>query len=94
MSAFAILLHDDPTAAEIRAKIKDTYPDPDRYEFSEHVYLITGPKLATEITAALGLDDNPELNAAILRLNGSYSGRSWLKLWDWMQAAASTTTAL
>ena len=41
----------------------------------------------TDVMEALEMDDDESLYAAILRLNGSYSGRSWTKLWDWMKAA-------
>ena len=41
----------------------------------------------SDVLDRLGLDDNDDLYAAVLSLNGSYSGRSWVKLWDWMKTA-------
>ena len=90
MSAFVIMLHDDDTSNdELRSSIEKTYPGSSHYKFSDFVYLVTGPRLVSDITHDLGFDDdgNEKLYAAILRLNGSYSGRSWIKLWDWLQAA-------
>ena len=88
MSAFVVLLHDDEgeSTDRLRSKIKEKFPGSEHFEFSEHTYLVTGPRLVTDVLDTLGLDDDETLYAAVLRLNGSYSGRSWLKLWDWMQS--------
>ncbi len=36
------------------------------------------------------MDASDELYAAVFRLNGSYSGNSWVKLWEWLKAAEET----
>lgn len=88
MSAFVVLLHDDEQESneKLRASIKQKFPGSEHFEFSDHAYLVTGPRLVTDVLDELGLDDDETLFAAVLRLNGSYSGRSWLKLWDWIQS--------
>lgn len=40
----------------------------------------------SEVLEKLRIDDDEDLYAAVLSLNGSYSGRSWVELWDWMKA--------
>ena len=70
MGAFAVLLHEDePEASKaLRSRIKEVFPDSEHYEFSEYVYLVSGPRLTTEVKEKLGLDDDENLYAAILRL--------------------------
>ena len=84
-----MMLHEDePESSEkLRARIEERFPSPQSYKFSDHVYLLTGPKLVENITDELGLNEDDELYAAVLRLNGSYSGRSWRAMWDWFRAA-------
>ena len=88
MSAFVVLLHQDhPESSEkLRARIEEQFPKPASYKFAENVYMVTGPKLVDSVTEKLGLNEDDELYAAVLRLNGSYSGRSWRALWDWFTA--------
>lgn len=88
MSAFVVLLHDDEpeSSAKLRGRIKEKFPESEHFEFSDHAYLVTGPRLVTDVLDQLGFDDDEKLFAAVLRLNGSYSGRSWNKLWDWMRS--------
>lgn len=88
MSAFAVILHDDePEANEkIRKRIEDEFPDADRFEFSEYVYFVTGVRLVDEVKNRLGLG-NDDMFGVVLRLNGSFGGRSWPRLWDWFKAA-------
>lgn len=92
MSAFVILLHEDePLANEkLSASIEEKFPDSEHFKFSSHAYLVTGERLVSDVIERLGFDDDDTLFAAVLRLNGSYSGRSWLKLWDWMQSAEAS----
>ena len=90
MSAFAVILHDDePESNEkIRARIEVEYPGSEHFKFSPLTYFVTGPRLVTEVVDTLGLqNDDDVVFGAVLRLNGSFSGRSWTKLWDWLRAA-------
>ena len=90
MSAFAIILHEDePEANEkVRNRIEEVYPDSKHFAFSPLAYLVTGPRLVDDVINDLGLhDDDDIVYGAVLRLNGSFSGRSWERLWDWLRAA-------
>lgn len=87
MSAFAIILHDEESSPRLRKLIEEGYPGSEHFKFPDSVYFVTGPRLVTEVTASLGFDDDADLYAARLRLNGSFSGRSWIRLWDWLKAA-------
>ena len=89
MSAFVVVLHDDEpkASATLRDRIKEKYPDGEHYRLSEYTYLVTGPRLVSDVVESLGVNEDEDLYAAILRLNGSFSGRSWANLWDWLRAA-------
>ncbi len=88
MSAFLVLLHENEPEAngKLRQQIEKKYPGSSHYKFSDHVYLVTGPRLVNEVQEALGFDEDEKLYGAILRLNGSFSGRSWTKMWDWLKS--------
>ena len=93
MGTFAVLLHEDELArsAELRDRIENRYPGSGRspgsghYKLSDHVYLVSGPRLISEVNDALGFGDDQELCAAIFRLNDSFSGRSYTSLWNWLR---------
>ena len=89
MGAFAVLLHEEEQEANatLRDRIEEQFPGAANYKFNDNVYLIHGPKLVDEVMERLGIDDDESLYAAVLRLNGSYSGRSWRNMWDWFRAA-------
>ena len=89
MGAFVVMLHDDEpeSNAKLRAGIEEKFSGSEHFKFSDHVYLVTGPRLVTDVLSTLGFDDDENLYAAVFRLNGSFSGRSWTKLWDWMKSA-------
>ena len=91
MSAFVVILHDDEPDANkvLRERIKEGFPGDQHYEFSDTVHLITGVRLIEQIASKLGFEDEDDDEAlgVVLRLNGSYQGRSYSKLWDWMRAA-------
>ena len=65
----------------------DAFPESDYYKFSEHVYLVTGAPLTTDVAEKLEITEDEQAFAAILSLNGSYSGRSWSKLWEFLRQA-------
>ncbi|MDE0669023.1 MAG: hypothetical protein OXI48_08360 [bacterium] len=89
MGTFAVLLHEDERESNdmIRERIETRYPKDEHYKFAENLYLVTGPRLANEVVEALGMTENDSLAAVVLRLNGSFTGRSWTSFWDWMRAA-------
>ena len=89
MSAFVVLLHDDKPelSAKLRAGIENRFAGSRHHKFSDDVYLVTGARSASDVFSALGLDDDRGIHAAVLALSGSFSGRSWMNLWEWLRAA-------
>ena len=92
MSAFVVLLHDDETAEAdndlIREQLRSNYEEADLFEFSDSVFFVTGPRLVDDVATGLGLmDDEQPRRGVVVSLNGSHSGRSWKRLWDWLRAA-------
>lgn len=89
MIAFVVLLHpDEPDSVkELKAAIDEQFPGKQHFKFSKHAYLITGADFTSDITEKIGMDSSDELYGAVFRLNGSYSGNSWVKLWEWLKAA-------
>lgn len=89
MSAFAVFLHEEHELSNdlLRERIVDNFPDDQHFQFSDNVYLVTGVNLVEQVTKLLGFDDDEDLAGAVLRLNGSFGGRSWNVLWDWLRAA-------
>ena len=92
VSAFAVLLHDDETESkeELTRRIEEAYPGDKHFKFSDGVYIVTGPRLVDDVAKTLGLHDEADRFGVVLRLNGSFSGRSWTNLWDWLRAADQT----
>ena len=86
---FVVLLHEDEpeSSNKLQQRIEEHFPGSDHYKFSDLVYLVTGPRLVTEVKEKLGFNEDRELYGAVLRLNGSFSGRSWMTMWDWLRAA-------
>lgn len=89
MGTFAVLLHEqeEESSARIRKRLVDAFAKSDYFEFSEHVYLVTGAPLTTDVADKLEITEDEQAFAAILSLNGSYSGRSWSKLWEFLRQA-------
>ena len=91
MGSFLVLLHENPPQPDdnedILAKIEEEFPEPDSYKFSDQVILISGPRLTTEVAKRLGFDDHDQRVGAILSLNGSFGGRSYAALWEWLRTA-------
>ena len=86
MGSFVVLLHEDADDNEaIREKIEEAYPPPQSYEFSDEVIFISGPTLTNEITKELGFDEDEGRAGAIVSLNGSFGGRSYNALWEWLR---------
>lgn len=92
MSAFVILLHENEPLSndKLRASIEEKFPGSEHFRFSENAYLVTGVSLTSDVTERIGMEESDELYAAVLRLNGSYTGNSWARFWDWLGAAEKT----
>ena len=86
---FVVLLHEDEPESgnKLRRRIEEHFPGSAHYKFSDFVYLVTGPRLVTEVKEKLRFNEDEDLYGAVLRINGSHSGRSWVSLWDWLRAA-------
>ena len=82
MALFAVMFHDhDPEAIE---QLKAAYPAPDHLELQTGVYLINGDLLIEDILKRLDID-RPEGQAALVfRLNGTYGGKTYRSVWDWL----------
>lgn len=88
MGTFAVLLHEEQEeSAAVRERLENVFAESDRYKFSDHVYLVIGPPLADDVMEQLEIPQNEGSFAAILSLNGSFAGRSWSKLWEWLREA-------
>ena len=84
MSAFVVLVHPE-SKDELGEAIESAYPGSQHYKFDDTTFLITGDLLTRDITDALKIGDNDERPAAVLKLNGSYSGHSFASLWEWVK---------
>lgn len=93
MSSFAIVLHDDDeeSHARIQPLIEEHFGGDKHFRISENTYVVTGVRLVEEVAAKLGLNDEEGITGAVLRLNGSFGGRSYTTLWDWLRAADAST---
>ncbi len=89
MGSFAVLLHEDKKASStnVRKRLEGVFPESDYYKFSDHVYLVTGVLLTTDVMEKLKITEDEDAYAAVLSLNGSFAGRSWSKLWEWLREA-------
>ena len=89
MGTYAVYLKAETPESINRAVdlLEENYSERQRYRVAEDFFLISGPYMSGEITKALVLDEDPDLNLVVLRLNGSFSGRSWPSLWEWLKSA-------
>ena len=88
MSAFAVILN-EPNE-QVIARLKEVYPDPDHLELSPTAYLVSGNLLIEDVAAKLGFKGEDAIEGAVgvvLRLNGTYGGRSFRSVWDWLARA-------
>ena len=82
MALFAVMFHDhDPEAIE---RLKAAYPAPDHLELQTGVYLINGDLLIEDILKRLGIDRSEGQSALVFRLNGTYGGKTYRSVWDWL----------
>ena len=88
MGTFAVLLHgEEASSANVRIRLEGVFPESDYYKFSDHVYLVTGALLTSDVMEKLKITEDEDAYAAVLSLNGSFAGRSWSKLWEWLREA-------
>ena len=82
MALFAVMFHDhDPEAIE---RLKEAYPAPDHIELQPDVYLINGDLLIEDILKRLRIDRPDGRGALVFRLNGTYGGKTYRSVWDWL----------
>ena len=88
MSTFAVILNEPND--EVVARLKEAYPEPDHLELNRNVYLLSGDLLIENVIERLGFKGEDAIDDAVgivLRLNGTYSGRNYRSVWDWLARA-------
>ena len=88
MSTFAVILNEPND--EVVARLKEAYPEPDHLELNSNVYLLSGNLLIENVIQRLGFKGENAIDDAVgivLRLNGTYSGRNYRSVWDWLARA-------
>ena len=88
MSTFAVILN-EPNE-QVVARLKETYPEPDHLENSPTAYLVVGDLLVDALTTRLGFSDDDAIEGAVgvvFRLSGTYGGRTYRSIWDWLARA-------
>ena len=88
MSTFAVILNEPND--EVVARLKEAYPEPDHLELNRTVYLLAGDLLIENVIERLGFKGENAIDDAVgivLRLNGTYSGRNYRSVWDWLARA-------
>ena len=88
MSTFAVILNEPND--EVVARLKEAYPEPDHLELNRTVYLLAGDLLIENVIERLGFKGEHAIDDAVgivLRLNGTYSGRNYRSVWDWLARA-------
>ena len=86
MAIFAVILHDpDPS---VITRLENAYPDPDHLRIQPNVYLITGDFLIEQIVRDLHFTQEATDAGIVFRLNGTYGGRTYPSVWDWLARAA------
>ena len=89
MSMFAVIFHD--AAPEMIDRLKAAYPHPDHLEVQPDTYLISGDLLIEDITKVLGMTPDGDGAGLVIRCNGTYSGRTYRRNWDWLARATEIT---
>ena len=91
MSTFAVILNEPND--EVVARLKEAYPEPDHLELNSNVYLLSGDLLIENVIERLGFKGENAIDDAVgivLRLNGTYSGRNYRSVWDWLACAEAS----
>lgn len=88
MATFAVILN-EPNE-RVAARLRETFPEPNHLSLSPTVYLVSGDLLVDALTAALGFAGDDAIDDAVgvvFRLNGTWGGRSYQSVWDWLARA-------
>ena len=85
MSTFAVILN-EPNE-RVAARIRDAYPSPDHYQFSDTVYLVAGDLLVDDIIDTVGIGRDGDAAGFVVRLNHGYGGWTNRGIWDWFARA-------
>ena len=85
MSTFAVILN-EPNE-RVAARIRDAYPLPDHYRFSDTVYLVAGDLLVDDIIDTVGIGRDSGAAGFVVRLNHGYGGWTNRGIWDWFARA-------
>lgn len=88
MSAFAVILNKPD--AQVVARLKEVYPYPDHLELSPDAYLVSGNLPIEDVAAKLGFKGEDAIEDAVgvvLSLSGTYGGRTFRSVWDWLARA-------
>ena len=86
MSIFAVIIH-DPDAG-VGSQLEQAYPEREQIQLAPNIYLVSGDLLITDIVERIGLKEEPS-GGVVFRLNGTYSGRTYPRVWDWLARAAT-----
>lgn len=57
---------------------------PDQKQLADNVWLIRSSMLVKELSAYLGMGEEPIGSGVVFRLNGTYWGRADANIWDWL----------
>lgn len=88
MSTFAVILN-EPNE-RVLARLRETFPEPNHLSLSPTAHLVSGDLLVDALTAALGFAGDDAIDDAVgvvFRLNGTWGGRSYQSVWDWLARA-------
>lgn len=88
MSMFAVILN-EPNETVV-SRIEETYPEPNHLQISPTAFLVSGDLLVEDVTSRLGFSGDAAVEGAVgvvLRLNGTYGGRTYRTVWDWLARA-------
>ena len=85
---FAVVLTEGQEAGA--ARLRAAYPDTQRYELGDNVFIVAGETLSSAVakSAALTKEQAEEgIRGVVFKLNGSYTGYTRQSLWEWLENA-------
>ena len=72
---------------KIKNRIKEAYNDY-YFQLSQDCFLISSPGKAQDVSIEIGLQDpSNDDKGIVFKLNGSYSGRHYNDVWNWLYQA-------
>ena len=84
------MIEHDRAQSSVIERIERTYPEPVHLKLASNVYLLTGDFLIDHLMDALGFKgEAADAVGLVMRLNGTYSGRTYQSVWDWMARATA-----